>query len=636
MTKAYQLLLFLTFAFAFAVEVWQQQSLLAQATKRHQTELIQTLDQFKQYQGDGDLLFQQINAILPLRFFQYITNLDPQQNYTFGQLHPNTNWLENLLPAQVTDDRQLPQARLQLSVDLSPWYTEAAQQLQNLGVQLAIMYLFLSISLMLFTRRLTSSIRYSANYISQLISAQFPPLQASKIRGECQPLASALEQLKQDIKTYTNDIAIKHEIISQKALQDSITGFGNRQCFTQTLSQLGGASQLGTLALIKATELGSINQLHGRHAGDEYLIKISQDIREMLTHYTQAQCFRISSADFAIFIPNLMVKDAAKQFSGLKTGFDEYQRILSTDCIAYIGLVPFTEQSNPATLLAMADSAVSIAQTLGPNQIYVLEKHDESELQGNTRWHQAIDTLLQQRKIDFCQQSIQPCRSNVDMYRELLARFYNSSGQVLPTTTVFAMAERHGKHIEMDKLIVQLVIERLLKDQQLQGWYGVNISSHSALQPDFVAWLKDTLNRYRQVACRLVIEVSEIGIQKNLSASAAFVKAVHSTGARVAIERFGTGFTSFKFFQELRPDFVKLDGSFTNQVHMDSGNRFFIKMIVDIAKRLGVKIIATGVEVQDEKFTLEQLLVDGLQGYYIAKPLTLHPLNLEKQTQVAK
>ncbi len=95
---------------------------------------------------------------------------------------------------------------------------------------------------------------------------------------------------------------------------------------------------------------------------------------------------------------------------------------------------------------------------------------------------------------------------------------------------------------------------------------------------------------------------------------------MHKVGAKVAIERFGLGFTSFKFFREVRPDFIKLDSSYSDNIEQDNNNKFFVRMLVDIAKRISIRVIATGVEKQDEKLTLEKLLVDGLQGYYIAKP----------------
>ena len=73
----------------------------------------------------------------------------------------------------------------------------------------------------------------------------------------------------------------------------------------------------------------------------------------------------------------------------------------------------------------------------------------------------------------------------------------------------------------------------------------------------------------------------------------------------------------------MRPDFIKLDGSYSNNIDEDTNNQFFIKMIINIARRLDIYVISTSVERQEEKLVLEKLLVDGLQGYYIAEPQAL-------------
>ncbi|MGS0730745.1 EAL domain-containing protein, partial [Shewanella sp. 0m-11] len=117
-----------------------------------------------------------------------------------------------------------------------------------------------------------------------------------------------------------------------------------------------------------------------------------------------------------------------------------------------------------------------------------------------------------------------------------------------------------------------------------------------------------------------VFEVNESGMQTNLSATYHFINELHSVGSRISIERFGLGFTSFKFFKEVRPDFIKLDHSYTQGISQDQHNKFFVKMIIDIARKLSIRVIATGVEKQEDKLIMEQLLIDGLQGYYIAKP----------------
>lgn len=132
--------------------------------------------------------------------------------------------------------------------------------------------------------------------------------------------------------------------------------------------------------------------------------------------------------------------------------------------------------------------------------------------------------------------------------------------------------------------------------------------------------VKRCIGSQRHIAARLVFEVNEAGLQTNFKAAHSLVHEIHSVGSRVSVEHFGMGLTSFKFFKQVRPDFVKLDRSYAESIDVDTNNRFFVKMMIDIARRLAIRVIACGVERQEEKLALERLLVDGLQGYYIAQP----------------
>ena len=98
---------------------------------------------------------------------------------------------------------------------------------------------------------------------------------------------------------------------------------------------------------------------------------------------------------------------------------------------------------------------------------------------------------------------------------------------------------------------------------------------------------------------------------------------VHRVGARVTVERFGVGLTSFKFFRDLKPDFIKMDSTYTRDIDEDKNNQYFLRTMVDLAHRLSITVLAESVESQEEKFTLEKLFIDGCQGFYIGKPKSL-------------
>ena len=490
---------------------------------------------------------------------------------------------------------------------------------------LLVAYLILLGIFVALMARMKATIGYAAQYISHLPDMSFSAIATSKLSGEMSPIKLALEECRTQLKTQLDKLTQENEKLHRAAYQDPITGFGSRPRFTSKLENISqpNVPQLGLLAMVKATELAHVNQLQGRTAGDDYLSNVANCIRKACSKYPNAECFRVSSADFAVFIPDVVIKDGSKFLEQLKIFLDEYQQIIKTESTAHTGLVPYQQGANPVTLLTLADTAVSIAQTLGPNSYHIQEKLNGDEHFGDDRWKLAILDLITRQALKFYQQPIQPCRNDVEVYRELLARFYNSEGKFLPTTTVIAMAERHGLSTELDKLVVISTLKMLKENPTFSGNFGINMSAFSAHQELFVGWLKDILGKHKSIASRLVFEINEAGMQANLGASFKFVREVHSVGARVSIERFGMSFTSFKFFNEVRPDYIKLDGSYSTAIDEDSNNKFFVRMMVDVARRIGIRVIATSVERQEEKLTLEKLLVDGLQGYYIAQPQAL-------------
>ena len=621
MSKSYPIFLLLIFLGLFA---WVYQSENSQLQIQQQQELDSfktSLTRYQQWQGDGAELFKKLSENYPFQFFQYIDDTDGQRSHTEGRLdsqHPHP--LARLFSIELSHTQKLATGRLQVKLSANQAIETSISHTQKLGVMLLVAYLILLLVFILSKHR--AAIRYAADYISKIPELGFSAVASSKLTDELNPIGISLEECRLQLKAQIDKLNQENEKLHKAAYQDTVTGFGSRQRFTQKLETISNPDipQLGLMAMVKATELAQINQKQGRTAGDDYLSRVANCIRKACSKYSDAECFRVSSADFAIFIPDVMLKDAPKFLDQLKIYLDEYLQMTKAESVAHIGLVPYHQGTDAVNLLTIADTAVSIAQTLGPNSYHIQEKLNGDEQFGDDRWKMAINDLVTRQALKFYQQPIQPCRTDVEVYRELLARFYNSEGKFLPTTTVIAMAERHGMSSELDKLVVISALRMLKENPTISGNFGINISAFSAHQDMFVAWLKDILGKQKYIASRLVFEINESGMQSNLGASYKFVREIHSVGSRVSIERFGMSFTSFKFFSEVRPDYIKLDGSYTSNIDEDSNNKFFVRMMVDVARRIGIRVIATSVERQEEKLTLEKLLVDGLQGYYIAQP----------------
>ena len=169
-------------------------------------------------------------------------------------------------------------------------------------------------------------------------------------------------------------------------------------------------------------------------------------------------------------------------------------------------------------------------------------------------------------------------------------------------------------------MIVEAALNSI-KTLNLAGqFFGINITARSAHDEQFLIWLERRLLKDSNISSKLIFEISEFGLQQNVKASKRFIDMIHRVGARITVERFGVGLTSFKFFRDLKPDFIKMDASYTRGLEEDKNNQYFMRLIVDLAHRIGVTVLAEGVESQEEKHIVEQLCLDGAQGYYIEKP----------------
>ena len=318
------------------------------------------------------------------------------------------------------------------------------------------------------------------------------------------------------------------------------------------------------------------------------------------------------------------LKEAENAANEISSKFNEYQHASDLDSVGYTGLVYFEKDKPLGELLALADTGISVAQTHQINSWYSQSESDilqnSSANYGNQNWRQEIDNVLENQRVKLLVQHIKPNNRNNKVYGEVLARFLNSNDEMLPTASFIAMAEKLDKIVSVDKMIIEKVINEIKVKNLHDHSFGVNISSRSIHDEHFLIWLERRLLKEANIASKLIFEITEYGLQQNIKTSKRFIDMIHRVGSRITVERFGVGLTSFKFFRDLKPDFIKMDSSYTRDIDDDKNNQYFIRLMVDLAHRLSITVLAESVESQEEKFTLEKLFIDGCQGFYLGKP----------------
>jgi len=439
-------------------------------------------------------------------------------------------------------------------------------------------------------------------------------------------LKEGINEIKGIISSQINNSSA----LEKEAYLDSLTQLPNRGRFVQFYENevvQDSPVKFGVLLITRCSELQTINQIHGYREGDAYIVNIAELFKTALINYPSAKIFRLNSSDFACIIPNVQLKEAENFAQELTGKFNEYQQAAELDSVAYTGLVYFDKSKPLGELLALADTGISVAQTKNINAWYsqkdtnILENNSINY--GNQNWRQEIESVIENQRISLLLQPIHPSNRNSRVYGEVLARFLNSNEEMLPTASFIAMAEKLDKIVAIDRLIIETAINEIVTKNLNDQSFGINVSARSINDEHFLIWLERRLLRESAVAPRLIFEITENGLQQNIKTSKRFIDMIHRVGSRVTVERFGVGLTSFKFFRDLKPDFIKMDSTYTRDIDEDKNNQYFLRLMVDLAHRLSISVLAESVESQEEKHTLEKLFIDGCQGFYIGKPTSI-------------
>ncbi len=468
-----------------------------------------------------------------------------------------------------------------------------------------------------------------SSMIDKFISADDPDkqLDSSIAANNMSNIFPSIVRLNTFIKRKQKEIEETEHEIKREAYKDTVTGLGNRNLFIEQYEKQIENSEkpcFGALTVIRCTELQLINQTRGYQQGDQYIIEVADLIKKVIGTYAGSACYRLNSSDFAILLPNVPVKEAEKFGATMQAKFTEYQQHVELSSVANTGIVAYEKGKALSSLLAQVDTAISLAQSKQTNAWHVQRESDlidtVSASYGNQNWRQVIEDVLNNNRIQLMIQPIMPTSRSAKAYSEILARFKTDDDHILPTASFLAMSEKLDQITHVDKLVIEATIEAIKTRNLNDQFFGLNVTAKSAHDEQFVIWLERRLLKDNVISAKLIFEVSEFGLQQNVKASKRFIDMIHRVGARITVERFGVGLTSFKFFRDLKPDFIKMDASYTRGLEEDKNNQYFMRLMVDLAHRIGVTVLAEGIESQEEKHIIEQLCLDGAQGYYIEKP----------------
>jgi len=252
-------------------------------------------------------------------------------------------------------------------------------------------------------------------------------------------------------------------------------------------------------------------------------------------------------------------------------------------------------------------------------------------------WIERIDrALAEDRLLPYVQPVVRLSDNSVDRY-ELLIRMRSDDGRVLPPSDFMPLAERTGRIAEIDRWVVQraiaLISERASETYRFR--LDVNLSGRAFSNPELLTLIRSEIARHGIDPELFGVEITETAAVTDMSKAREFINALRDIGCRIALDDFGSGFSSFYYLKNLPIDTLKIDGSFVQQLCAHAEDRHVVRAMVELSRGFGIECTAEWVE---DEMTLELLREYGVtyaQGFHIARPFPVTELYERADAAVA-
>lgn len=415
------------------------------------------------------------------------------------------------------------------------------------------------------------------------------------------------------------------------AEHDALTGILNRRGIEKTLAAALGAREADaplSLAYIDLDRFKLINDLFGHAAGDEVLRQVCARVGSLLGKGQVVG--RVGGDEFVIVFLDTAVGAATEVCRRIVEGLGSVpyrigERAFQVKCS--IGLVEVAQDLPVHDAISVADRACRQAKDghLGNPVAFARgdgvfrEREQELRLVERLSTHAAPDGLFVQM------QPILSLRTPHDALDfEVLVRMRDADQHVVPASQVIAAAESNGRIAVIDRWVLSHTLEWLSTHRERlrnTRMVCVNLSGGSLNDERFVEDAFALLAQAGGAAHQLCIEITESVALHDLHHTRRFIDRVRGFGAKVALDDFGAGYTSFAYLKELPADALKIDGSFVRGVGEHAANRAITQAVVELARRFGMLSIAEWAEDAATVRALAEIGADYVQGYAIARPL---------------
>jgi len=425
--------------------------------------------------------------------------------------------------------------------------------------------------------------------------------------------------------------------MTYQASHDALTGLVNRREFERRLQEAMDSAQTGNaghaLCYLDLDRFKTVNDTCGHTAGDNMLREVSSLIKEAVRDSDTVG--RLGGDEFALLLVGCPLEKARQIADDVVRSVNDY-RFVWKDKIFNIGVsIGIVEIGGGAAVIEdimnSADSACYVAKKQGGLHVHVYSAREEASARhsGEIHWLQRLQGALRDNKFELYYQPIVHARANGmrGPALEVFVRLTGEQGQAgAPTADFIRAAERYRLMPHIDRWVVQTVLSALGRGgMKLPPGRSVaiNIAGQTLGDSDFLEFVVECFDHTGANPGDICFEVTESAVVANLDHAQRFIAVLHGMGCEFALDDFGSGLSSFSTLRTLPMDYLKIDGSFINNLAGDSVNQAMVSAMIELSRSLNFRVVAEQVEDQLSLDTVTGMGIDFVQGFVIGRPQPL-------------
>ncbi|MCW8944522.1 MAG: PAS domain S-box protein [Sedimenticola sp.] len=430
------------------------------------------------------------------------------------------------------------------------------------------------------------------------------------------------------------DITIRkvhEEKILHQAHFDSLTGLPNRFLALDRLMQiLRNAQREGHKAAVLFLDLDDfkkVNDTLGHEVGDQVIEEAARRVRWSIRE--EDTVGRLGGDEFIVLLSSLQEKESAgvvaeKILAAFRTVFKLGEREILLTTSVGISIYP-DDGEDPKLLLRNADTAMYHSKAVGRNAYHFYTDAMNQDVARRLELEEQLHSALENDEFYLHYQPIVNIYTQSIVGAEALLRWNNPKlGQVSPVEFI-EIAERTGRIVKIGEYVLRQAVQqaKIWKSKSQNPFrVAVNVSPVQFKDERFLSMVQEILAEYELSGDHLEIEVTENVLLSEKTNSVELLSGLRELGISISMDDFGTGYSSLSNLRNYPFDTLKIDRSFVRDITSDPDDRELVVATISMARSLGLKVIAEGVETAEQLAILQTEKCAFAQGYYFSKPIS--------------